>query len=80
MREIKASEFKAQCLAILDNVDADGIIITKRGKPVARLVPISPPTSAHLIGILKGKGKVRIDPKDDLLSTGIRWNVEYGVT
>ena len=40
-RTIKASEFKARCLQLMDEVaDNDGeIIITKRGKPVARLVP-----------------------------------------
>lgn len=78
MREMKASEFKANCLEVLDNVDAEGIIITKRGKPVAKLMPVNPPTSAHLIGILKGKGRVRVDPDDDLHSTGIRWHAEDG--
>ena len=77
MREIAASEFKAKCLAILDNVDADGIVITKHGKPVARLVPIRPATSGHLIGALEGK--VIVDPNDDLLSTGIRWQAEDGI-
>lgn len=39
MREIKASEFKAKCLKLLDEVNETGeaIVITKRGKPVARL-------------------------------------------
>ena len=40
MKEIGAAEFKAQCLALLDEVDPEGIIITKRGKPVAKLVPM----------------------------------------
>jgi antitoxin (DNA-binding transcriptional repressor) of toxin-antitoxin stability system len=39
MREI-ASEFRKQRLSLLDNLDRDGIVITKRGKPFARLVPI----------------------------------------
>ena len=77
MKEITASEFKAKCLALLDSVDAEGIIITKRGKPVARLVPVEPRTSAHLIGALKGQ--LRVDPNDNLFSTGIRWNAEDGI-
>lgn len=44
MRTINASEFKAQCLAILDEIARSGesIVITKRGKPVARLLPPIP--------------------------------------
>ncbi|MYA21012.1 MAG: type II toxin-antitoxin system Phd/YefM family antitoxin [Chloroflexi bacterium] len=40
-RTMKASEFKAKCLAIMDEVAESGeeIVITKRGKPVARLGP-----------------------------------------
>lgn len=43
MRSIPAGEFKAKCLAILDEVNSTGepVLITKRGKPVARVdVPI----------------------------------------
>ena len=39
MKEIGAAKFKEQCLALLDQLDADGLIVTKRGKPVARVVP-----------------------------------------
>ncbi len=46
-REIPAGEFKARCLAILDDVALTGenIIVTKRGKPVAKVVPIEEPPS-----------------------------------
>lgn len=46
-RAISASTFKAQCLALLDEVAATGqvLVITKRGKPVARLTPLEPPES-----------------------------------
>ena len=33
MREIPAAKFKEQCLALLEQVDPDGIVTTKRGKP-----------------------------------------------
>jgi prevent-host-death family protein len=41
MERINAAKFKEQCLALLDNLDPEGIIITEHGKPVARLIPAS---------------------------------------
>jgi len=44
MKQISASRFKAQCLAILDEVAAgEEVVVTKRGTPVARLVPVEDP-------------------------------------
>lgn len=71
MKQIAAAKFKEQCLALLDSVDPDGLVITKHGKPVAWLMPIGAVPS-HLVGGLRGK--VRI--KGDVLSTGIKWNAE----
>lgn len=47
MRTIPAARFKAQCLKLLDDVAETGetIVVTKRGKPVARLEPIEEPRS-----------------------------------
>ena len=71
MKELPAAKFKEHCLAILDEVDEDGIVITKRGKPVAKLIPIRA-ESAELIGTLKGKLRI----KGDILSTGILWHAQ----
>jgi prevent-host-death family protein len=71
MKQIAAAKFKEQCLAILDEVDEEGIVITKHGKPVAKLIPIRA-ESAALIGSLKGRMKIR----GDLLSTGVSWDAE----
>lgn len=71
MKEIGAAKFKEQCLSILDEVDEDGIVITKRGRPVAKLIPIRA-ESASLIGSLKGKVTI----KGDILSTGTTWDAE----
>jgi prevent-host-death family protein len=71
MKTMSAAKFKEQCLAILDRVDAEGIVITKRGRPVAKLIPIGA-DSADLIGSLAGK--IRI--KGDILSTGLHWDAE----
>ena len=71
MKQIAAAKFKEQCLALLDEVDQEGIIITKRGRPVAKLMPIGT-ESAALIGSLTGK----IVIKGRILSTGARWDAE----
>ena len=71
MKQIAAAKFKEQCLSLLDEVDPDGIVITKRGKPVAKLIPIGA-ESASLIGSLAGKLKIQ----GDVLSTGVRWNAQ----
>lgn len=44
MRTMQASEFKAKCLAILDEVQrsGEGLTILKRGRAVAQLLPVSP--------------------------------------
>ncbi|HUI56060.1 MAG TPA: hypothetical protein VLY04_13885 [Bryobacteraceae bacterium] len=69
MQRINATKFKQQCLSILDGLDSDGLVITKRGKPVAKVMPIGSGCAA-LIGSMKGKLKV----KGNILSTGIRWD------
>ncbi len=71
MKEIGAAKFKEQCLGILDEVDDEGIVITKRGRPVAKLIPIQA-ESAELIGSLAGKLTV----EGDLLSTGVAWDAQ----
>jgi prevent-host-death family protein len=71
MEQINASKFKEQCLALLDNLDPEGIVITKHGKPVARLIPASS-DCADLIGSMKGKIRVH----GDILSTGLNWDAE----
>ena len=68
MKTMPAAKFKEQCLALLDEVDPEGILVTKRGKPVAKLVPVDQGGRA-LLGSLKGK----IKTKGDLFSTGIAW-------
>ena len=70
---IPAGEFKAKCLAVLDEVHAGGkeIIVTKRGKPVARLVAIAEASGANVQYFGRLKGTVEI--VDDIFSTGEQW-------
>ena len=51
-RTIAAGEFKAKCLALIDDVASSGrpIVITKRGRPVARLLPLEGDEPRSLIG------------------------------
>ncbi len=55
MKEISAALFKAQCLNLMEDVRSTKrpLVITKRGKPVARLVPIEE-AKDDFIGRLKG--------------------------
>ncbi|MGQ0653461.1 MAG: type II toxin-antitoxin system Phd/YefM family antitoxin [Betaproteobacteria bacterium] len=71
MKSMPAAKFKAQCLSLIDRVDKDGIVITTRGKPVAKLIPLGV-DSASLIGSLRGK----VEIKGDILSTGSAWNAQ----
>jgi prevent-host-death family protein len=71
MKHVPAAKFKETCLSLLDQVDPEGIVITKRGKPVARLIPFAA-DSADLIGALAGKVHI----KGNILSTGVKWHVE----
>ena len=71
MKSIGAAKFKEQCLALLDQLDAEGLIVTKHGKPVARVVPYDQ-NCADLIGSLRSKIEVR----GDILSTGRRWDAD----
>jgi prevent-host-death family protein len=58
-KSIKASEFKAKCLALLDEVEQTGdrLVITKKGRPVADVVPHKS-SKRNLIGALKGRGEI----------------------
>ena len=71
MKTIGAAKFKEQCLALLDQLDADGLVITKHGKPIARVVPCDQ-QDADLIGSLRNKIKIR----GALLTTGVRWDAD----
>ena len=67
--KISAGQFKARCLALMDQVKADRIplVITKRGKPVARLVPIEdaePLVFGALAGTAVVKGDI-VQPVDE---------------
>ena len=81
MNSVGASYFQEHCLELLSQLDAQGIVITLDGKPIAKVVPheeapCQPPDDeckpADLIGSLRGKVIIH----GDIFSTGIRWDAE----
>ena len=71
MKTIGAAKFKEQCLALLDRLDTDGLVVTKHGKPVARVVPYDQ-QCADLIGSLQHKINIR----GDIVTTGLNWDAD----
>jgi len=71
MKTISAIQFKVYCLTLLDQISLEGIVITKHGMPVAKVLPIHTDT-AKLIGSFKGKIKI----KGNILSSRARWITE----
>ncbi|MGH2448565.1 MAG: type II toxin-antitoxin system Phd/YefM family antitoxin [Chloroflexota bacterium] len=70
---IPAGEFKQRCLSLLDRVAETGmpIVVTKRGRPVARVVPVETPLQA-----LTGSIRVLAENDEDLYSTGETWDAD----
>ena len=62
MKTIEASDFKARCLSLMDEVDKTGepIVITKNGRPISKLVAIHA-RPARLFGALRGSIHIRGD-------------------
>ncbi len=62
MKKMAAGSFKTNCLAVMDEVQArhETVVITKHGKPVAKLVPVDSDTD-EIYDFLAGKGVVNGD-------------------
>ena len=59
MKEMAAGRFKSQCLAIMDHVQQSGeaVVITKRGKPVVKLIPVRE-SPEDIFGYMAGKARI----------------------
>ena len=68
MKVVTITKFKEQCLALLDQIDDEGLIVTKYGKPIVRIVSYHS-QNAELIGSLKQEIKI----KGSIYSTGSHW-------
>jgi prevent-host-death family protein len=62
MKKMAAGVFKVHCLAVMDEVQSkrEAVLITKRGKPVAKLVPADKDTD-DFYGFFAGKGTITGD-------------------
>jgi prevent-host-death family protein len=63
MKTMAAGKFKAQCLKVMDRVNAtrEPVLITKKGRPVAKLVPVDPiakDSLGSLVGIIEIVGDI----------------------
>ncbi len=72
MKTVGAEVLKDECSGLLDELGEEGVLITRGGKTVAKLMPWKDESAGTLIGSLKGK--IRIT--GDILSTGEKWDAE----
>ena len=71
IRRVPASIFKQKCLAILDQVEMTRvpIIVTKHGRPVAKVVPLEEREHRSTDGSVT----ILTDDEEELFSTGVEW-------
>jgi len=69
MKTMAAGQFKVHCLKVMDEVQSkrQAVLITKRGKPVAKLVPVDN-AKDDIFGFMKGKGKIVGDIVSPIIS------------
>jgi prevent-host-death family protein len=72
MKRISASSFKARCLHLLDEVANTGehIVVTKRGEPIARLVPVEEPPS------LEGSVTYHVSDEQLIAPIDVDWDAD----
>lgn len=73
-RRVSATKFKATCLALLDEVAATGetIVVTKHGKPVARVTAVEPPPS------LEGSVTFLVGVEELIAPLDVEWDAVKG--
>ena len=75
MKQMPAGKFKARCLSVMDDVSATGepVIITKRGTPVAKVVPVTS-KKQDLFGFMAGEFRIVGDIEKPVVSLE-KWEV-----
>ncbi len=81
MKSVGASYFKEHCLELLAQLDAQGLIITQDGKPIAKVIPQEEIPHEQQDddwkrAVLNGSLRDKITIHGDIFSTGIRWDAE----
>lgn len=75
--QISAGEFKAKCLKLMDEVARthEPVVITKRGKAIARMVAVEPEQPSPLFGYMAGTAVIQGDIVGPL---EVEWEAENG--
>lgn len=73
--EVSASEFKAKCLELMENVrqQRTELVVTKRGKPMVKLVPMDEEAFPEIFGFMRDSGSIH---GDILAPLEEAWNAE----
>jgi len=76
METMQISKFKATCLAVLDQVARSGrpVLVTRRGVPVARILPPTNPKPGDWLGCMRGTGRIVGDIVSPVTKPG-EWEV-----
>jgi prevent-host-death family protein len=72
-REMAAGEFKAKCLQVMDQVARrkQPVVVTKRGKPVVKIVPIEDDVPRSILGSLAGRFEITGDVESPVLPASL---------
>ncbi len=59
MKDLSITEFRRRCLSLLEDLPEEGLIVSKRGRPVARVTPLHPSRKGSRVALplLKGTGQ-----------------------
>lgn len=71
MQSFNVSEFREKLLTLIEGLPPEGVLVTKRGKPVAQVLPVRKPGKS-LIGAMAKRFEIR----GDVFSTGETWDAE----
>ena len=71
MKSMGVAEFKQRCLALIDELGRDGLVLTRHGRPIAKVIPWGR-QNEDLLGYLEGE----IDIHGDVFSTGEAWEAD----
>ncbi len=63
MKSMNISEFKSKCISVLKNAQetGEGLVVTLRGKPLARIEPVTRTSGNRQLGIFRGRMKIHGD-------------------
>lgn len=75
MKHMRASTFKARCLSVMDDVQKTGepVVVTKRGKPVVKLIPAEPEKD-DLFGFMAGEFEIVGDIESPVVPLSV-WKI-----